>query len=111
MKRWRRLEPRSVKRVIDLVSRFCEAGELVLHHRVGSLASAKACSQLPEHYRLAGSGKYSSCSQNRLPSLLEVYAKQDFSPDFEITGSEKFGEKCTLFVKSIAASMTRMKGF
>lgn len=58
-----RPKKKAVDRMLDLLSKICTAGKLVLVIYIGTLATTEACSQLFYHRRLAACEKDSACFQ------------------------------------------------
>lgn len=66
--------------MIDVVSKFCEAGELLLNICAGTLATSKAFLQWPQYRRFVGCEKDSMCFVESLPSFVKVFAWQVLNP-------------------------------
>lgn len=62
--------------MIDLVSKFCNVGKLVLDTCIGTSETTKAFLQLPGHSRFLDREKDHACFQDALLLPTEVYAKQ-----------------------------------
>lgn len=67
--------------------KIIQAGRAAAGRYAGILVTVKTCLQLPEHHICVGCKKNSAHFQDALFSLLEVYAWQDWSLDFNIAGS------------------------
>lgn len=66
--------------------------------------AAKACLQLPEYRRCVECEKDSAFFKDPLRSLVLVYAKQLWSADHDITGSDEVVIACKVFVEEMVAS-------
>lgn len=62
-----RQEQKWEKWILDLVSRFSRAGQVVQDICAGTLSTAKARLQLPAHRRFAECAKGSACFHDALP--------------------------------------------
>lgn len=68
-KKMLRLEQKFIELIMDLVFKFCSAGELVHVTCAGLLVNAKACLQLAEHQQFVECEKDSASFREVLPSL------------------------------------------
>lgn len=86
-----------VEWVVDLVSKFCKAQELVLNTCATTLVTAKRCSQLPDPHRFEVFEKNFAYSQDVMPSFVELYAKHVLSPLSDIDESREAVNASNLF--------------
>lgn len=68
-KMMQRADQKPVNCMTDIVSNFFKAGELFMDTYAGMLATAKACSQLPQRHRFFGREKELMCSVESFPLL------------------------------------------
>lgn len=97
------LEQKPVNWMMDAVSKFCKAGEVIVDTCTGMLATAKACLKLPQHRRFIGCEKDSMWFVGPLWSVLEVFARQFLNPESDLDGKEEVLEFCKVFIKAMEA--------
>lgn len=98
-----KLEQKPVKWMIELVSKFSKVEEQLMDTCPKTLTTAEASLQLSGHLRHFGCEKESSCFQDALPPLVELYANPALNPNSDITGSEVAAEARKVFVKVMVA--------
>lgn len=75
------------------------ARELVLDTCASTLATAKACFQMPERHRFVECDKDSFRVQHEVLSLLQVYEKYILNPDFNIAWCEIAVQASKMYLK------------
>lgn len=105
-----RPEQRSVEWIMDLVTKFCKAKELMLDSCACAFATLKAFLKRPKHRKLAGCVKDSACFQCALPLLVGAYTKQVSIAVYNITGSDGVVKVSDEFMKKMAALISKRWG-
>lgn len=94
--------------MVNRASEFCKPENVMVQICVGTLASAKGCSQLPEHRKFVRCENDFVYSEDEILSLVELYAKQVLWPDFDIAESrEAFTARKVFLRVMIALSLWR----
>lgn len=75
----------------------------------GTLGTAKRCVRLSEHRRSIACETNSSCYQDTVISVVQVYGKQALSADSDMSGSKEVVEASKVFMKNMAALTSRSR--
>lgn len=80
----------------DLVDRFPKARELVYNPLSGTIATAKACMELPRHRSYVDCNVHAKCFAASVEALAEMYAKQVLIETSESFGSHMVVDACKI---------------
>lgn len=92
---------------MDVALNFWRAEKMNLNILVGTLATLKACLQLPQNRRFTRCVNESRCFVESLPSLVEVSARHVFNHKSDWAGNEEVVKSYKVFIKATKASSSR----